>query len=343
VQITIQLTALHRLDLETQTVERRSLTGPHADFSSYLLRLVVDMYSSARARLYRFPSTQTEVASLLTSLSAESWAEHAQIIAERLLRIELATQERIAAINALRVGSLVQILAEIDGVRTAIITKVDHSDFLDEASLITKLGLPIRQRAQKTAIISFEDEVTIREVRVADTNSKISEYWWQQFLEAAELRSAEKNTMAAFSAIDNVLRRSVRPHSNSDFWTLRNAVITFFRTNVSCAFDRMVEQLLDEYVPDSDDVNTEMLAAKLLELPQRHRFDSQFELAPRSINVKIRRQIQLAENLELRITGEIQGLRSLIDTGEETDGRKYIRIFSDAGYSEFYTATDDRQ
>jgi hypothetical protein len=192
-------------------------------------------------------------------------------------------------------------------------------------------------------MISFEDEVTIREVRVADTNSKISEYWWQQFLEAAELRSAEKNTIAAFSAIDNVLRRSVRPHSKSDFWTLRNAVITFFRTNVSCAFDRMVEQLLAEYVPDSDDVNMEMLAAKLLELPQRHNFDSQFELAPRSINVKIRRQIQLAENLELRITGEIQGLRSLIDTGEETDGRKYIRIFSDAGYSEFYTATDDRQ
>jgi len=327
--------SLHRIDLEEEVIGDRAVVGPGTGFISYVSKLIDDMYESSRYKSYKFASTETEIVRQVLDINSECWIEKSQIIAERLLRIEKNAQARVQHLTELRVGSLVQILVTVDGQQNLIITKVDHSSYLDEVSLMEKLGLPVNQRAQKTAIISYEDEVTIGNVRLGDTNKKISEYWWKHFFELEELKSSEKNTELAFVAIDKVLGKGVRQVSKSDFWTLRNAVISYFRTNESCTFDTLVDSVFNDYQPDNQELNMETIKQQILALPEKYKFDSQFDISSLSIKAKIKNQIKLAENLELKITGEINNLSSLIDTGEAENGRKYIRIFSETGYAEF--------
>jgi len=334
--ITILKTSLHRIDLNEEEIGDRLAIKDDSDFDQYVLKIVDDMYELPSYKSFKFSSSETEISRQAALMSVESWDERSQFIARRLLRIEKLAQERVKQMVSLRTGSLVQIYAEVDGQRNLIVTKVDHSAYLNETNLKKQLGLPESQRVQKTAIISFEEDHSVSGIRISDTNRKISQYWWQEFLEAEELHSAEKNTLLAFDAIDKELRKTVRKKSKSDFWTLRNAVISYFRTSESCTFDRLIDVVFKDYQPDSPDLKMDGFISKVKEMPNKYNFDSQFDIAPSAIKAKIHRQIKLAENLELKFTGEVQGLNALIDAGELDNGRKFIRIFSEVGYNEFF-------
>ncbi|WP_339065532.1 hypothetical protein [Teredinibacter turnerae] len=341
--IKILKTSLHRIDLNEEEIGDRLVIKDDNDFDQYVENIVDDMYQSSSYKSYRFSSGETEVAKQAANMSVDCWDDRSQIIAKRLLRIEKLAQERVKKMVSLRTGSLVQIYAEVDGQITLIITKVDHNSYLNEVDLKKQLGLPENQRVQKTAIISFEADNSVNDIRINDTNRKISQYWWQDFLETEEIHSSEKNTLTAFNAIDRELHKTVRKKSKSDFWTLRNAVISYFRTNDSCTFENLIETVFDGYQPDSPELKIDDLISKVKELPNKHKFDSQFEISTSSIKARINNQIKLAENLELKFTGEVQNLSSLIDTGELDDGRKYLRIFSDAGYDEFHRFSEADQ
>ena len=82
------------------------------------------------------------------------------------------------------------------------------------------------------------------------------------------------------------------------------------------------------------------LITDLCALPTKSGFDPQFEIASNIIKAKIKKQINLAENLELRITGEIKNHDETFDTGEDTDGRKFLKIYSEEGYNEFHKQED---
>jgi len=333
-------TSLHRIDLDKESIGDRVTITENNDFDDYVSNLIEDMYDSNRYKSYKFSSNETEVARQVLEMNEEMWEEKSQIISERLLRSEKLAQERLKEFTHLRVGSLVQLLGRVDGKNILIVTKVDHNAYLDEENLKKHLGLPIHQRVQKTAIFSYEDKNTLGDIRLSDTNKKISQYWWKDFLEVEELKSSESNTLTAFNAIDNVLRKDVRRKSKSDFWTLRNAVISYFRTNENCTFDTLISSIFDEYSPDHSELDMEDVKKKISDLPNKYKFDSQFEISSSSIKAKIKNQIQLAENLELKITGHIDNLEKLIDTGIAESGRKYIRIFSESGYSEFSKETE---
>jgi len=148
--IKVERTSLHRIDLSMDRIGKPIVADAESDFKPYVQKLVDELYESPRYKSYRFASTETEIAKQLAGISTEAWDNNSQVIAERLLRVEKAAQERIQHINDLRSGSLVQIYAEIEGQKTVILTKVDHNAYLDESSLIEKLGLPVQQRAQKT-------------------------------------------------------------------------------------------------------------------------------------------------------------------------------------------------
>lgn len=333
--IQIRNYALHRIDLDNDEIGERFEIGDDSDFDSYVEKLMEDMYESSRFKAYKFSSEETEVVRQVVNLATDSWEERSQVIAARLFRTEKATQERMQHIVSLRVGSLVQIFAEVDGQKSLILTKVDHDNYLDESTLKEKLGLPINQRVQKTAIICADEDNSITDIRLSDTNNKISQYWWRDFLEVEELKSSEKNTSLAFNAIDKTLRTNVHKVSRSDFWALRNAVVSYFRINENFTFDTLVGSIFRGYTPDSQEVNMEQINNKMRELPRKVGFDTQFEISHGSIKAKIKDQIKLADNLELKFTGEVQDLDSLIDTGQSTDGRKYIKIYSETGYREF--------
>jgi hypothetical protein len=328
--------SLHRIDLAQQTIGNPQSISGKGDFDSYVSTLMDEIQQSTRYKSFRFPSLQTEVARQVLNVAPNNWEQSSQVIADRLFRVEKESQDRLRHMIDLRRGSLVQILGEVNKQKTVVITKVDHDEYLDEVQLTTHLGLPIRQRTQKVAVFTFEKNNSIKEIHVSDTNNKISLYWWKDFLEVEELRSSEKNTTLAFTSIDNVLSKEVRKKSKSDYWTLRNSVIGFFRSNEDFTFDDLLQSVFHGYTPDNSSLDMGNLYSKVKDLPTKHDFDSQFEVSISSIKARIKNEIKLAENLQLRITGEINNLDSLIDTGKAKGGRKFIRIYSDTGYDEFH-------
>ena len=333
--ITILETSLHRIDLELEEMGERIAIGADTDFNGYVQTLIDDIYDSSRSKSYKFPSDETEVARQVLSIDNNNWIKRSQIIAKRLLRIEKITQKQMQSITDLRKGSLVQLLVNIDGKINFIITKVDHNAYIDEESLKKQSGLPETKRAQKTAFISYEDKEHISGIKLSDSNSSISKYWWSDFLEVEELNPSEKNTVIAFKSIDAVLKKEVRKKSKSDYWALRNAVISYFRVKKSCTFDDLVESIIDDYQPDSSELNMEQLKQKITKLPKQKKFDSQFEISSNAIKARmVKSEIKLADNLELKLTGEVD-IKDLITTGESEKGRRYIQIYSDLGYDEF--------
>ncbi|NIB44446.1 nucleoid-associated protein [Pseudomaricurvus alkylphenolicus] len=333
---TATLSVLHHLNLTADSVGSPIPIESDSDFESYIAKLMEDFYDPRRFKSYHFASETTEVATALKGVTAANWSQRAQIVAERLHRVEIATQKSVSQLVELRSGSLVQIYTQINGQQAIIITKVDHSEFLDESELKSRLGLPFRQRIQKSMVALFEDETTIAEIRVSDTNAKISVYWWKDFLELEELKTSEKNTQTSFAAIDKTLRAQLhKKNKKSDFWALRNAVIGYFQTQQSFAFDMFVDTVFSQYQPDDPSIDVQKLIKDIKQLPDRHKFDTQFTIAHHEIKAKIKDTIKLSSNLELKITGDIPDMKNVILAKRSADGRKYIQIFSERGYDEF--------
>lgn len=330
------LSVLHRLDLSATGVGNAISIAPDSDFESYRCKLMEAFYNPKRFKSYRFQSLTTEVAQALIGINAGNWSERTQIIAARLHNTEKNTQSAVSQLTELRSGSLVQILTQLNGQQAMILTKVDHSEYLDDSELKSRLGLPFRQRVQKSMIALYEDADTIAEIRVSDTNAKIATYWWQDFLELVELKTAERNTQLAFSAINRTLRAKLhKKNKKSDFWALRNAVISYFRTQPNFNYDTLIDTVFQSYPTDDDGVDMPALISALRDLPQTHQFDTQFTIAPAEIKAKMKDCIKLGQHLELNITGEIPNMAQLIQAEKAADGRKCLRIYSDQGYDEF--------
>jgi hypothetical protein len=334
-------TSLYRIDLDQEELEGQIVAGPDTDFTGYTKALIQELQESDRQKAYLFPSADTEVARQIKELKDDisNWDDATEVIAKRLFREEKKVQDEVAHMNVkLRVGSLVQIFAEVDGQEIMIITKVDHSTYLNEDTFKEQNGLPVNQkvRTQKTAIINFDENGEISTLQLSDTNAKISRYWWDDFLEAQEVNPSERNTIKAFNAIDNLLSRKVKKKGFlSDYWTIRNAVISYFRTRNSLTIDTLVQDVLDGYQPDDNKLDITKLKTDVRDLPKNHSFDSQFDITVSAIKARIVKQINLAQNLELKFTGDVPDLKNLIKAGEEESGRKFIKIFSDEGYSQF--------
>ncbi len=343
--IKIKKTAVHKIDITKGKVKKRINIQADSNFEEYVLDLLDDMYKeNSRHKSFEFESETTQVASLVQNITEENWNKRTREMAKRLYRSELNRQDGLGNFQKLKRGALVQLLLYIDGQKTIIFTKVDLDSYLDDRKLKKKSGLPVKKRTQKTAIVSFNKNDTFHSINISDSNSTISKYWWNDFLEARELNSSESNTKNAFSAIDKVLQNKIKKEFKYDYWTLRDAVLSYFRTSESFVLDEMMGLVFEKFIPDNPQVNLDEIKAEILELPKKAKggFDTQFEITQSAIKAKmINKKIPLANNLELGVNGYLGDIQKLIDTGIAVDGRKYIQIYSENGYEEFERYMDN--
>lgn len=327
---------LHRINLTEDSAGSPTTIENKGDFSTYTTSLINEFKTTSRYKSYKFASQYTEVAGLMNNISAENWQERAQVIVERLHRIEKDTKEAIKHITELRRGSFVQILTEIDEVQAVILTKVDSIEYLDDSNLEKRAGLPFANKIQKFALIYLNSDSNVIDIKVGDSNSKISAYWWKDFLELEEINTSEKNTLSSFNAIDKVLTTELKNKDmKSDYWELRNALISYYRTSESFVFDTLISTVFSNYQKNSDALDMNLVVNKIKAVKDKLKFDGQFDITQSAIKARIKSKITLAKNLDLTISGEIENIESVINTGISTDGRKYLQIFSDAGYDEF--------
>ena len=334
--------ALHRMDLNSSGPVNTSqdTQASTEDLRSYAASVIEDLLSSGRACPFIFPNMNELVPAALKAIcEGADWSEKSHEIAQKLFDVETQTQERIKQLGTkIKKGGLLQLKLSQEGRTQFVITKIDDGEFFDEFELKLKSGLPkSKNRLQKAAIITFEGNNSVSELIVSDSNTKITEYWYQYFLVAKQQTDSETNTKTAFNEIDRLLNKEVKSQSSIDYWYLRNEVVSYFRNEPSMAYDELVNRI-KKHKPESKVFadRFDKFIEKLERLPNSSKkpFDTQFDITTSAIKARISRKVTLDDNFELRINGEIEDLESKIVPEEDQKG-KYIKIYSDTGYYEF--------
>ncbi|EMS79170.1 nucleoid-associated protein [Desulfotignum phosphitoxidans] len=330
--------SLHHINLSSDKLDASPIADEQ-DLNDYIKTLIQGIRSSKDNRHFKFRSPTTEVVSAVKSIiDDENYEANTQIIADRLLSEEKKIQKKIEHLTKVQKGSLLQSYLEIDGKDFVIITKVDHNAFIDEFDLKKKVGLPFEKKVLKSCMIEIADN-EIYKVVVYDTQSRISVYWWQDFLELDEINTNEKNTSTAFGAIDALLNRTVKKNYPADHLFLRNALIGYFKTQNEFIFDDMINYIIGVLKPDDSNLNMDKLKTDLEKLPAKYTFDRNFTITPEEITAKQKRTIiPLHEHIDLNIKSSIESLQDIVKPKEGDDGKKYIMIQSDQGFRHFHRA-----
>ncbi|HEA50777.1 hypothetical protein LCGC14_1994070 [marine sediment metagenome] len=335
--------SLHHLDVPSETATSVSLDKAHKDLEEYVVDLVQEILTLKRGRFFEFSSKTEEVpARILKMGTDDEWSEHADIVAKKLIREEVDRQKKVEGIADIRKGSLLQVYAEHNSGSLILFIKIDHEKIVDASALSIRSGLPVKKdRVQKSCLARFSTADELEDLIISDSNSTISEYWWKNFLACKEKQSSKTNTSNAYVNIDNLLRRRLRKKFPADYHYLKNDLNSYFANNDGFVFQEVVD-LFSNYKPENKELEAKMpeIVSSLEKLPEEKNFDRQFDLETSGIRSKIRHKVHLAENFELRLNGDVPDLDDIVDTGSDDKG-KFIKIYSESGYREFYKKKED--
>ena len=97
----------------------------------------------------------------------------------------------------------------------------------------------------------------------------------------------------------------------------------------------MVNSILENYQPVDTDLTPEevqtisekiqSIRIKLLEQPEKKKFDCQFNVVNSAINARIKRVYPINDGIDLKVTRDITNLSSTIQSIEE-NGVRYIKV-----------------
>jgi len=332
--LTIFNAVVQKVDCKGQTLGSPFYRTNEIDIKTYLTGVIRSVVNIPRSQRFQFCNAGYDSKFAIEMLAGSAFKIEAIALTQRLLDCEIVAQKKIAGLKELREGSLLCAHFQLGEQECVILVKIDHAGYLNELTLQRTSGLPEKQRAQKCATFSVVGGVVDPTVVISDSNSALTEYWWSGFLNLESLSNPQQNTLRAFKAIESLLKSKVEKKSLSDYWTLRNAFVSYFTTRPDCVFEQMIDDIMGGYPAHDPELDMSQLVAEAKGLPKKKDFDSHFSIAPDVISNKIKRQIRLGQNLDLRIMGEISDFDNMFDTGDD-DGRKYLKIYSDEGYAAF--------
>lgn len=331
----ILIQAIRIIDYENNAVYVRQTPDT---FSEYVTQLISYISSNPSIREFQTRSANNEVISCILDIISnqiddEFVAGKLDVIANRLLLKEYETQNRVAHLHInVQKGSLIQALLydEENDKYTYLLAKVEHTEFVDDSDFTFKSGFSKdRKTIWKTCIFNI-DNLTSPNFSAKVYSNHAANYWWDDFLELDKVISDEVNTDRAFRAIESVLNRNVKSSAPRDHTVLRNLIIGYFKSNDYIDYETMIDNTLENYVPvelEAEKMNK--ILEKIRELPEKKKFDRQFNTVSSAINARIKKIYDICPGIQLKITDAIDDLDNTIKAYRDDDGNKYISIKTD--------------
>lgn len=325
--------SIYIIDYEFQRVLLRKTP---TTFERYVAELINHISDNESVREYKTRSNTTEVIGSILSLCANQAdatlvASRMDGMANRLMRMEVTAQERIGRTNTnVQKGSLIQaLLCDQDNhMYVYLLANVEHTEWVDDADFTFKTGFSKDKKTiWKSCLIDLPD-LQATEFHARIYSNTVAKYWNGDFLELDEMNSDETNTTRAFKAIDATLNQNFRNISSPDHTIIRNTFVSYLINNDHIDFPTMVSSILGNYQPVDPDVNPEKIQAikeKMLDLPKKKYFDSQFNSINSSVNARIKKVYPINEGIDLKVTRNIGDLAETIQSIEE-NGMRYIRV-----------------
>lgn len=338
--ILILYKAFHTIDVDSGSCCRRSIPQ---DFSEFIKEYAAYAVGNDTVKYFTVKSEATQAAQCVkrlvgTVIEAKAETEEigkvldasADAIADKLVCEECKAQEKIKGMGKrIKKGSLVQaFLRTEEGEYLYIIAKVEHTEFFDGISLRRSFGFPREKKSVwKSAVFSLnvEQPISFGVVRIYTDND--AKYWAADFLELAEQRTDAYNTLTAYLAVDRELKRLMKDKSKRDYWLLNNTVYQAMRSSRRIDYPNMINDLLESYQPENRELNMDKLRKRLLELPEKKNFDSQFDSVPEALARKRQFRFPVTNGVELRIEESIEDKE--IEAFSDENGNRFIRIKCD--------------
>lgn len=325
--------SIRTINYETQQVS--AIDTPTA-FDDYIAELINHISHNTSVREYKTRSNSTEVIGNILEVCAninddDYVFSKMDIIARRLLLKEIEAQNSIRHTNTVvQKGSLIQALLvdETSEKYIYLLAKVEHTEWVDDSDFTFKTGFSKdKKKMWKSCLFDLSDLIaeTFYAKVYSDTKAR---YWHDGFLELEEMNSDEANTKRAFQAIDATLGHGFKGITGPDHTMIRNSFVVYMKNNPYIDYSVMVEKILGNYEPIDPNVSSDKILAiktKLLEQPEKRKFDRQFNTIGSAINARIRRVYPINDGIDLRVNGDIKELSKTIMAVEE-DGARYIKI-----------------
>jgi len=330
--------AVHPIDIKSSDKVQRQEIPEGADLDQFVRQLIASPLFEDENRKFHWPSPIALVPKLLSDMSRDNdeFDDATQVLAERLHEKERQAQDRVARLKTeVQKGSLIQISFRRDGQPHILLVKVHLAPFLREADYKKQNGYPLENTVLKMSLIEFDAKHCPRSMSVADSNARLAEYWWKEFLELTELTTDEFNTKTAFNSVEALLVRKLRKDYRADYYQLRNNLIGYFRTNRHYNHTKMLGYVFGDYVPIANQVNVEELRAAANELPKKDKFDSKFNIESQFLDKRKRTIIPLTEQIDLELKDAIENMRDTIHSATMRDGTQGVFIRSPQGYHYF--------
>ena len=330
-------TSLHQIDHENNLVQERDGLEEGNQLSEYISILLQSVVKSNSKREFKFSSNLTQVRASLDEMISNSFANATEGNALRLLEKERLAQEKIIQLRSeIQRGSLFQALVQDESEKNIIICKADHEEILDEVDLRIRSGLPMRKGLYKAMLVKFSNDNQIKNVFVYDTNPSMAKYWWQDYLELSEIYTPAYNTERS---IDIILKKGIEPlkdNHGEDYQVLRNSLVGYFRNQEEFDINQYIENELRNYTPIDPNLPKDRLIEKIIEFPEKHKFDVRFPVDNGSIKKRrITQKIKLSDSIELVFNDYVDNIREIVSSEKDHEGNKYLKIKTEEGYKWF--------
>jgi hypothetical protein len=275
----------------------------------------------------------------LNGMLGNSFQEATEGNANRLLKIEKQAQKKIKHLPTdIQKGSLFQTVVEIESQKNIIICKAEHEEILDEIDLQIHSGFPMKNQLYKAIMIVCNDAIEIQSVSVYDTNPKMAEYWWQDYLELSEIYNSAHNTTRSIDIILKKIIEPLRQEHPQDYQILRNSFLGYMRNKEEFNLSEYIDDNLTSYTPFDTKVKVKMqnITKKTLDLPKKYGFDSRFSIDKTKINKRrVKETIKLTDSIDLILNDHIENIRETIQSEEDDQGSKFLKIKTEQGYKWF--------
>lgn len=342
-ELKLQLVSLHNINIDINQAVPRSIGLD--DAREYILALSNKMIDYKNIREFKTKSIETGVIYKIMEMCSSLYS-HQQTamtsdrnqnisfvsihnkIAEKLLIEQSIAQDKYKKLTDINKGSLIQSLLESPEEYIYILALVDHNKFIDEKDLKYKIGMPDSDKAAlKTARIHLTKEGSIKKIYLSDSRPKISEYWYDGFLDLIESKDDISNTKFAYNALETVLRTTLSKNYSADYNELKNALDMYFTHNNNYTHADCVGFLVDTYEPVADNLNMESLKKNLEDCNTNNIFDTVFSIDTSAIKSKLKnRKYKVNSNIELNIKSPIEKLKENIYTDKLLTEEKVLII-----------------
>lgn len=320
--------SMHHIDLINEKAVPKILNNE--DVKGYIKSLTEEALENKHKKFFKTTSNTSEVVATVKRIFTNKSLDDSDrnIIADRLVDKEIATQEKIDKLNIkIKKGSLIQSLFKKENNEYYfLIAKIESNRFLDTNDLIAKEGLLFENKAFKTCVFKINNNNEIEEISLSDNNNKIADYWSDLFLELKELTNDETNTKNAFKIVLNKIKNDLEVKHPQDYILIQNNAKSFFQTNSVFRQDEFMNNMFNNYEPQDSNLDINALRGSLIRAYNRVITDTEFNIIPKSIQPSIMKtNKQVNSFIELTLNGTQDQIQNNVFSVEE-NGVKYIKV-----------------